>query len=356
LENNILESDLNYIFDMLNPLWENLRNKNIFLTGGTGFFGCWFLESFIWVMKKLNLNANLTVLTRDIDSFKRKYPKFFQYPFLHFHQGDIKDFIFLENNYDFFIHAAADIQAFYSGNAIQGFETIIQGTSRILEFSKKYHIKNILFVSTGAVYGKLPDQLSYIREDYHENLMIDDPKSIYGIAKKTAEHLCYLYYSCYQLNVKIARCFTFIGPYLPLDGHFALSSFLKSVLSNTSIVINNPKTLYRSYLYASDLMVWLWKILFCGKACYPYNVGSDKSLSLQELANLIVKITKPNLKVIHNKSNKDTSNLHEYYIPDLSRSREELCLTENMDLIKAIRFTFKWYEQNLLINSASTSL
>jgi dTDP-glucose 4,6-dehydratase len=72
LDNNPLKEDLDHILAHTEGLWEELRGKRVFITGGTGFFGCWLLESFAWANEKLGLNASMLVLTRNLEAFKKK--------------------------------------------------------------------------------------------------------------------------------------------------------------------------------------------------------------------------------------------------------------------------------------------
>ncbi|MCJ7773293.1 MAG: hypothetical protein MUP22_09200, partial [Desulfobacterales bacterium] len=57
-----------HIMKHTRDLWEELRGERIFITGGTGFFGCWLLESFCYACDQLDLKANAVVLTRDPDA------------------------------------------------------------------------------------------------------------------------------------------------------------------------------------------------------------------------------------------------------------------------------------------------
>ena len=89
----------------------------------------------------------------------------------------------------------------------------------------------------------------------------------------------------------------FCGTLLRLDAHFAIGNFIGDVIAGRTIQIRGDVTPLRSYLYAADLAVWLWTMLVEARSCRPYNVGSDKALSIAEVARAVVEALGANTKV-----------------------------------------------------------
>ncbi len=77
---NKLKQDLNLVLEHTQDLWSELKGQRLFITGGTGFFGCWLLETFLWANDKLKLDASLLVLTRHPENFLRKAPHLALHP------------------------------------------------------------------------------------------------------------------------------------------------------------------------------------------------------------------------------------------------------------------------------------
>lgn len=341
---SLLTDDLKHILAYTQNLWEDLRGKRIFITGGTGFFGCWLLESFIWANDHLNLEAKAVVLTRNPDDFSQKAPHLSSHPAIDLYQGDVKNFDFPTGEFSHVIHAATEASAkLNQENPLLMFDTIIEGTKRTLEFARFCQAKKFLLTSSGAIYGKQPSEITHVSEDYLGSPDLTNPSSAYGEGKRTAEMLSILYGQKYQFEVKIARCFAFVGPYLPLDTHFAIGNFIRDALNHNDILIKGDGTPYRSYLYAADLAIWLWTILFKGKSCYPYNVGSDEDLTIAELAQLVASLFDPKVSVNIMKQ-PNPNQLPERYVPSIQRAETELNLKAFIDLKDSIRKTVKYYD------------
>lgn len=349
IRDNPLAGDLGHILAHTKGLWEDIRGKSIFITGGTGFFGCWLLESFAWANDNLGLNASALVLTRNYDEFQKKVPHLADHPAIKFHIGDIRNFNFPEGEFSYIIHAAATSALATFKNeedSLMKFNTTVDGTKHILDFAVQCHAKKFLLTSSGAAYGKQPSDMPHISEDYCGAPDPADLNSAWGESKRVAEFLCAFYSKKYGIETMIARCFTFVGPYLPLDIHYAIGNFICDRIKKRPILIKGDGSLYRSYLYAADLAIWLWTILFRGKICRPYNVGSEEEIDIYTLAKIIAQNFQPELEVKMMQKRIPNKPV-ERYVPSTQRARNELDLKQIISLQDSIRRTIEW--NNLIL-------
>jgi len=339
--------DLAHILEHTYPLWKEVQGQNIFITGGTGFFGCWLLESFIYANDRLHLGAKAFVLSRNPEAFATGAPHVANHPSVSLLKGDVRTFRFPEGDFRFVVHAATDASTrLNQENPLLMLETIIQGTRRTLEFAHTHGARKTLFVSSGVVYGKQTPDITLIKEDYLSAPDIMNPISAYGEGKRSAEMLCCLYASTFGMEIKIARCFALLGPYMPLDAHYAIGNFIRDACRGGPVCVNGDGTPYRSYLYAADLAIWLWTILFKGKSCRPYNVGSDRSINIADLAGLVCRLSSPKTEftIAHQA---DPNCRPQRYVPSVERARQELGLESWISLEEAIERTLHWLtEQN----------
>jgi nucleoside-diphosphate-sugar epimerase len=337
--------DLLQILQHTAPLWEEARGQRIFITGGTGFFGCWLLESFCFVNKLLRLEAKATVLTRDPVAFARKCPHLSSDQSVTLVRGDILSFDFPSGEYRYVIHAATETSGTQATQApLEMLSTIVAGTERALQFATSHGGMKFLFTSSGAVYGKQPANVSHLSEEYTGGPDPLDPLSFYAEGKRSAELLCALYGKKYGLECKIARCWAFCGPHLPLNQHFAIGNFIADVLAGRRIQIQGDGTPRRSYLYAADLAVWLWTILLRAPGLVPFNVGSAHDVSILELAQAVAAALSPRtaIQVAHQPV---PGACPLPYVPCVDRARKMLGLRETVNLEESIRRTAEWHKK-----------
>ncbi len=343
--NNPLSADLDHVLAHTEGLWEELRGQRIFITGGTGFFGCWLLESFCWANDKLGLGAEAMVLTRQPAAFRLKAPHLAAHPAVALLEGDVRRFDFPTGRFSHVIHAATESSTRLNAeDPLLMLDTIVEGTRRTLNFAVQCGARKLLLTSSGAVYGPQPPNLTHIPEAYRGAPDPLEPGSAYGEGKRLAEQLCALYHTHNALDVKIARCFAFVGPYLPLDAHFAIGNFIRDALAGGPIKIMGDGSPYRSYLYAADLAVWLWTILLRGQPNQPYNVGSKEGHTIRQIAEQVGVLRQPPVSV---RCARDPvpDQPASRYVPGTARAQTELGLQATVGLAEGIRRTMAWHSR-----------
>lgn len=332
--------DLNRVLAATRPYWNDVRGERFFITGGTGFFGSWLLETFCFINDALDLGMSASVLTRDPARFAAKCLHLADRPDLLFLKGDVRSFAMPKGPFGYILHAANEVNA---GRIEAEFrknrETIIDGTSQVLELARLCGCRKLLFTSSGAIYGTQPSHLEKLSEEYSGG---PDPllsASAYGEAKRVAEHMCAAHAREFGYESKIARCFAFVGPHLPLDRHFAIGNFIRDAMSGGPIRVGGDGSPLRSYLYASDLVIWLWTILFQGVSGRAYNVGSDVAFSIADVARSVSDILGGEVVIAKPPYGGKAS----CYVPDISRAKAELGLRVDVGLSDAIRRTAQWH-------------
>jgi dTDP-glucose 4,6-dehydratase len=334
--------DLDHILQHTVDLFRQIRGARIFMTGGTGLFGKWLLESLLHANDKLGINSQVMVLTRDTDRFSAKMPHLARHEKVSLLRGDVRSFDFPQGPFTHVLHCATQSsEKLNQGNPLLMLDTIVEGSRHTLEFARSCGAEQFLFTSSGAVYGKQPLELSHIPEEYSGGPDPLDRQSAYAEGKRLAEHLCSLY-SDSTLKPKIARCFTFIGPHLPLDIHFAIGNFLRDALRGGPIIVKGDGTAVRSYLYMADLVIWLLHVFLRGETLRPYNVGSSQAVSIAELANTVAGEFSPGIDVSI-AGTPDPQKPAARYVPDTQRAKKELSLEQLISLSDAINRTKDWH-------------
>jgi dTDP-glucose 4,6-dehydratase len=339
-----LQDDISFIFSHTKSYWEEFKDEEIFITGGTGFFGVWLLKSFIYANEALALNSKMVVLTRNPNNFIENYPEF-NSDCIEFYQGDIRDFKYPNRKFKYIIHGATTSaqETYHNEDPLKKYDTVANGTRHLLNFAVECGAKKLLYISSGSVYGKQTlNQESIKEDDISAPNQLDYIGSALPEAKRVAEFFCTYYANKFNIDINIARCFTFVGPYLQMDIHYAIGNFIKSSIEKKEIVINGDGTPQRTFLYSADLMIWLLKIFAMGKTCEAYNVGSNDVVSIKELAGIVSKCFDEEIKItIKNENEKATSSSNKY-IPNITKAKEQLGVEVYTDLETAIKKTIQF--------------
>lgn len=320
--------------------WEAFRDASMFITGGTGFIGRWLLESLISANDRYNLRLKALVLTRDPDAFAAVCPGLAAHPALAFTQGDARSFDFPDGRFSHVLHAAAVAAnaTFNNADPLMQFDIAYHGTRRALEFAAHCGARRFLMTSSGSVYGALSHGMAQIPEDYigapPPNALVCAPEH----GKRAAEFLCEYYRHKYGIETIVARCFSFVGPGLPLDIHYAIGNFIRDAIQGDAIVVKGDGSPVRSYMYVGDLVVWLFSMLGAAPSGSLFNLGSDVAVSILELAVLVRDTLCPHkpVEVLGRRVGGASRNI---YVPDISLARAVLNLEIWTPLDEAIRMT-----------------
>ncbi len=200
-------------------------------------------------------------------------------------EGSILDAEFVRHvlyNYsvDYIFHEAAQPGVPISvADPMKPFETNLRGTLNVLNAALKSSVKKIINASSSSVYGKtyyLP---------YNEKHPTE-PISPYGVSKLAAEHYCRVYYELYGLRTTSLRYFTVYGPGMRPD--LAISIFIKSALKNEPIEIFGDGKKTRDFTYIDDVVEANLLCMTKGDG-ETLNIGGGHRLSIQELAEIIIR-------------------------------------------------------------------
>ena len=328
------------------PRWETLRGGCILVTGGTGFVGRWLLESFVAANREWRLDAGAIVLTRRPREFTRDAPELVREPAITLHEGDVREAISGSASITHVIHGATPASAALNlADPRSMLEVIGQGTRRVLEVCAGQHVHRLLLLSSGAAYRQPANPEVLLTEDSPLGPEAPEETSAYHAGKRLAERLAWEAAADHGFALTIARPFAFVGPYLPLDTHFAIGNFLGDALSGGPVVVKGDGSPVRSYLYAADMAAWLWTMLLEASARgRAYNVGSEFALSVAEVARLVSRVGLDGADV-EIRGHRGSSGGGDWYVPSTERARVELGLEEWTTLEDAVRRTIDWHRE-----------
>lgn len=336
-------SDLEMVLDASADDLSRFRGGRMLLTGATGFLGSWLLDTLLFADRRLGLDLEVQVLVRDVG---RLAPHLREDPRVKPILGDVRTFT-TTGHFDAVVHGAASSSAARGSrdaDAMTMVTTILDGTHRALEAAAPSGDIPFLFISSGAVYGSWEPNSGMIVETGSTGPGIGDPEAGYAEAKRMAEVMCNIAVVQEGAGCTTARCFSFVGPRLPLDVHFAAGNFVGDVLRGRPVRVLGDGTTVRSYLYAADLAVWIWRILSHGKAGRAYNVGSEHGLSMLELARIAADLAGPDHPVeVLGRRDEHHAHGNPHYVPSTARARHELGLQETISTADGLGRTFQWY-------------
>ncbi|MCR1951252.1 GDP-mannose 4,6-dehydratase [Clostridium sp. DSM 100503] len=319
---------------MVNKFW---NNKNVFITGGTGFLGSYLVK------KLVNNGSNVTILVRDYIPQSNIYIGE-EYKKVNVVHGDLEDYLLIERilgeyEIDTVFHLAAQaIVGVANRNPLGTFKSNIEGTWNILEAARKSPlIKQVIVASSDKAYGdqeKLP---------YDENMPLQG-KHPYDVSKSCADLIAQTYYETYNLPVCITRCGNLYGGG-DLNFNRIIPQSIQSILNNEAPVIRSDGSFIRDYFYIEDAVdVYInlaEKVVELNLGGQAFNFSNEIQLTVLELVNKILKIMGSSMKpIILNQGSNEI--IHQYL--SAKKARTVLGWSPKYTIDEGLSKTVEWYK------------
>lgn len=322
---------------MVNKFW---NNKNVFVTGGTGFLGSYLVK------KLVNYGANVTILVRDYIPQSNIYIGE-EYKKVNVVHGVLEDYLLIERalgeyEIDTVFHLAAQaIVGVANRNPLGTFKSNIEGTWNILEAARKSPlIKQVIVASSDKAYGdqeKLP---------YDENMPLQG-KHPYDVSKSCADLIAQTYYETYKLPVCITRCGNLYGGG-DLNFNRIIPQSIQSILNKEAPVIRSDGSFIRDYFYIEDAVDayinLAEKLVALNLGGQAFNFSNEIQLTVLELVDKILKIMGSDIKpLILNQGSNEI--IHQYL--SAKKARTVLGWSPNYTIDEGLSKTIEWYKNFL---------
>ena len=309
---------------------------NILLTGGSGFIGSHLSNELLKDDKnKLIIVDNL--LTGNLENIQNLLDS----KNVTFIQHDVQDHIEIDEKLDYVLHlASAASPVAYTENPINTLKAGSLGTINTLGLARKHKAEYFL-ASTSEVYGD--PLISPQNEEYWGNVNPNGERSMYDEAKRFAEAATATYARSYNLKTKIIRIFNTYGPNMQLNDGRVVTNLIVQALNNENLTIYGDGTQTRSFSYVSDTVAGI--IAMMNSRYYEvFNIGNPYEITVEELAETILKLTDSKSKIIYKPLPNDDPKQRK---PDITKAKDKLNWEPKVDLKTGLTSTIDWIKKEL---------
>lgn len=305
--------------------------RTYLVTGGAGFIGSHLCE------KLLNDNNYVLCVDNFFTGSKKNIEHLLDNNHFELIRHDIIEPILLEADQIYNLACPAS-PIHYQYNPIKTIKTSVIGVTNLLGLAKRVKAR-ILQASTSEVYG---DPLMHPqKEEYWGNVNTIGVRSCYDEGKRVAETLMMDYHRQNNVDTRIIRIFNTYGPNMAKNDGRVISNFIVQALNNEDITIYGDGSQTRSFCYVDDLINGMISLMNKDDYFEPVNVGNDAEFTILELAELVIKLTNSNSKIIHKPLPSDDPVKRK---PDLTRARTVLGYEPTVKLEDGLKKTIKYFE------------
>ncbi len=290
--NNILSQDIEQFVASF-PLKQELRDKKVLVTGATGLIG----STLIHYLLALDENIRIIAPIRNMEKMRAIFGE--KYLAIETIECDLETFDYDKiKNVDYVFHFAAPTASKYMvTHPVETANTIYKITDQLLRYAKTHKIQGFIFLSSMEVYGSGLEGV--ITEDMQGYLDIQGVRSSYPIAKRAAEHLCYLYAKEYDVPVRIARLAQTSGAGVDDNDNRIINQFTRLASLKQDIILHSTGESARPSCYTLDCITALLYIILKGTDGEAYNVANPNTfMSVRAFAEYIRDNFAPSIQVV----------------------------------------------------------
>jgi UDP-glucuronate decarboxylase len=307
--------------------------KKILVTGGAGFLGSHLCKYLLDQGNEVICADNFYTGSKDNIHSILPNPKF------ELIRHDITFPLYLEVD-EIYNLACPASPVHYQYDPVQTTKTSVHGAINMLGLAKRVGAK-IFQASTSEVYGD-PTIHPQV-ESYWGNVNPIGVRSCYDEGKRCAETLFFDYYRQHHLNIKVARIFNTYGPNMQLDDGRVVSNFIVQALKNKNITIYGDGQQTRSFCFVDDL-IFAFNLFMNSEQDLtgPINIGNPKEFTIEELALLVIKLTKSKSKIINRPLPMDDPIRRQ---PDITQIKERLGWKPKIELEEGLIKTIEYFKK-----------
>ena len=270
--------------------WAYLNGKTILVTGANGFIPSYIVYTLLELnaAKVVNNPLKIIALVRNKEKALRKFAQFESRNDFCLFLSDVSEAIQLDEKVDIIIHAASQASPkYYGSDPVGTLKANTIGTANLLELARNNDVEKFLYISSGEVYGVLDGSQNIIPESYTGNVDITNVRSCYAESKRMGENMCICWSYQYKFHVNMLRLAHTYGPGVELDDGRVFGDFVKNVIYNEDILLNSDGKAKRSFLYISDMITGLFRVLLNGENGHAYNLAANTEIEIRELAQIL---------------------------------------------------------------------
>lgn len=339
-----LDKDIVEIIECVRPSLRKLENKNVVVTGSSGFLGKYFIK----VMSEYNLETQNKINIIGVDNYVTSHNKIKNNIFygknIEIINGDATLIKHLNYKFDYIIHAAG----IASPENYQKFplETIDVSTNvlrELLEIAKRDKCR-MLFFSSSEMYGDPTADNIPTKESYRGNVSCHGSRAPYDESKRLGETICWVYQTYFDVFVSIVRPFNVYGPGMMPNDYRVFPNFAKNLLAGESLKVYGNGEQTRTFCYITDAIIGFFKVLIDSAKPDVFNIGNpNPEIKLTDLANLIISLIKPDASLeIVNYPKSYPDNEPNRRCPDISKYETLFSFNPKISLEEGILRFYEW--------------